>query len=340
MTTPWLGRLSDRNGQRPVLLLALTVHSLGLSGLILAVQLQAPIWTLLAAAAVAGASVMPIGSLVRARWAALVTNMAIPGSTLRQAYGLESVLDEVLFVVGPFLVAALAFGLFPAAGLLAVLVLVTIGTLGLATNSRTAPSPVRDRSSGKSSAIAIAGMRVLVLTFVGLGIIFGSIEVALLAFAKERDSSWAAGVLISLFTVGSLVAGFIYGARDWRGRPERRFALAVAWLFLGTVPILLSGSVSLMALSVTLAGIAIAPAAISSSTLLTALLPRSAITEGFAWFSTATIVGGAVGTAAAGWAVDHHGARPAFFVTFTGGAMALVAVLVGARHVRSEPVYA
>jgi MFS family permease len=179
-------------------------------------------------------------------------------------------------------------------------------------------------------------MRVIVVAFVGLGAIFGSVEVALVAFAEERGSPGAAGLLVSLFALGSLVAALAYGARDWRTPPERRFAVAVAWLFLGTAPVLLSATVPLMALAVTLAGIAIAPAAIAATTLVEALVPRPALTEGFAWLSGATVVGGAAGASAAGWAADVYGARPAFLVASAGGAAALLTVAVGWRHLRKK----
>lgn len=333
---PRLGRLSDRHGQRRVLLITLAAHAAGLCVLVLAAQLNAPAWTLVCAAAVTGASVAPVGSMVRSRWAALLGNEEDSGLRLNRAYALESVLDEMVFVFGPVLVTALALGLFPAAGLLGAFMLVAAGSFGLAVHGRTEPPLARDQGFRGPSAISVAGMRVLVVTFVGCGTIFGSIEVALVAFAEERGSPWAAGALISLFAVGSLVAALAYGARDWRSPPERRFAFAVAWLFLGTVQILLSGNVPLMALSVTLAGIAIAPSAIAASTLVEALVPRSALTEGFAWFSAATVVGVAIGASAAGWIVDLYGARPAFFVAFAGGSMALLTVAAGGRYLRRK----
>ena len=93
-----------------------------------------------------------------------------------------------------------------------------------------------------------------------------------------------------------------------------------------------------MALSVTLAGIAIAPSAIAASTLVEALVPRSALTEGFAWFSTATIAGVAMGASAAGWIADLYGARPTFFVAFAGGSMALLTVADGRRYLRRKKI--
>jgi hypothetical protein len=82
-------------GQRRLLVLALAAHSSGTLLLVLAAQAGAPAWTLFPAAALSGAAVLPVGSLVRARWVGLV------GGTLAldAAFALESALDEAVFVV-------------------------------------------------------------------------------------------------------------------------------------------------------------------------------------------------------------------------------------------------
>lgn len=146
-TAPWFGRLADRHGQRGVLVLALAAHSTGTLLLVLAAQISAPAWTLFPAAVLSGATVLPVGSLVRARWAGLV------GGTpaLDTAFAVESVLDEAVFVVGPVLVTALAVGVAPAAGLLGPLVFVVVGSLFLAISGTRSPasrrSPARPDAS-------------------------------------------------------------------------------------------------------------------------------------------------------------------------------------------------
>ena len=72
VAAPRLGRLVDRFGQRRVLFLSLAVHSVGTLALVISAQLSAPNWVLLATAALSGAAALQVGSLVRARWSALV----------------------------------------------------------------------------------------------------------------------------------------------------------------------------------------------------------------------------------------------------------------------------
>jgi hypothetical protein len=82
-----------------------------------------------------------------------------------------------------------------------------------------------------------------------------------------------------------MLAGLAYGARGWRTPPDLRFVFATVVLCAGTVPILLSGGFLVMALSVAVAGVGIAPALISGSALVEARVPRPALTEGLSWFA-------------------------------------------------------
>jgi nitrate/nitrite transporter NarK len=109
----------DRYGQRRTLLVSLAVHSAGTLALVISTQLSAPNWILLATAALSGAAALQVGSLVRARWSALVGG----SPALEAAFALESTLDELIFVLGPALVTGLALGVAPGAGLLGALVL-------------------------------------------------------------------------------------------------------------------------------------------------------------------------------------------------------------------------
>jgi MFS family permease len=144
---PRLGRLVGRYGQRRVLFLSLAVHSIGTLALVISAQLSAPNWVLLATAALSGAAALQVGSLVRARWSALVGDSPV----LEAAFALESTLDELIFVLGPALVTALALGVAPGAGLLGALFLTIVGSLALQRRTEPAPAGVRDLSERSAS---------------------------------------------------------------------------------------------------------------------------------------------------------------------------------------------
>jgi MFS family permease len=320
LAAPRLGRLVDRYGQRRTLLMSLAVHSAGTIALVISAQLSAPNWVLLATAALSGAAALQVGSLVRARWSVLVGG----SSALEVAFALESTLDELIFVLGPALVTALALGVAPGAGLLGALFLTIVGSLALALQRRTEPVPAGVRDQSERSAISTPGLRVLVPTFVAVGAIFGTLDVAMVAFTGQVGAPAAAGPLLALVALGSLLAGLAYGTRSWRWPLDKRFVVSVVVLWGGTVPLALVPSLALMAPASILAGVAIAPTLIAGFTLVQKLVPSGALTEGLNWMITALGVGAAVGAWTAGLIADNAGGRIAFLVAIAAGGTAVI----------------
>ena len=101
---PQVARLADRFGQRRVLRPLAVFFAAATAALIAAPQLRAPLWALLVTGALAGASMPSLGSMVRARWSALLGDSPL----LHTAFALESVADEMIFVIGPAVVTLLA----------------------------------------------------------------------------------------------------------------------------------------------------------------------------------------------------------------------------------------
>jgi MFS family permease len=330
LLSPPLGRLVDRLGQARVLVPALAAHTLGALALVGLALADAPIWTLFPAAALYGASHPQPGSLVRARW-----SHALAGSPLLPtAFSLESVIDEVIFVVGPVLVTVLATEVAPAAGLLVAYALSAVGGLALAAQRRTEP-PRQAPGAGQArprSVLRLAGVRVLVAVAFALGAIFGSIEVATVAFTDERGQPSAAGLVLALLAGGSLIAGVWYGTVDWRSEPQRRFVLGIVLLAAAVAPLPLAPNVPVLAVLAFVGGFAISPALIAGFALLDRLVPPASRTEGLAWFSTGIGIGLALASSIAGQVVDAASGRAALGVTVASGLLDAGLVIAGGRR--------
>ena len=346
---PLVGRWIDRLGQARVLLPSLAVHTVGLLTLLAAAHWRTPRWSLFAAATITGIAIPPVSSCVRARWALVAPDTA----RLQVAYALESVLDEVIFIVGPVLVTLLATAASPAVAVASTLAFVATGVLTFAAQRGTEPAPsarpAADRvatagpadDSGnradrrRRSAIGVPGVRVVVTAFVALGAVFGALGVSMVAFAGEQGARGAAGPLLAVLAGASMCAGVVYGARGWRAPLHRRFAVALGLLAVGVVPLAIVDSVPLMAAAAVLAGLAVSPSLISGYGLVERLSPSGALTEGLTWVSTAVGLGIAIGSSASGQLVDLRGAGWGFAVCLAGAAAAAVVGLSGHRVLRS-----
>ena len=324
---PQLARTVDRLGQARVLRPALLVHGLFIAMVILAVRADWPVWTWFLFGMLAGAGLPSIGSMVRARWA-----YALVDRGRRQtAFALESVLDEVIFVVGPPLATFLATSVSPEAGLVAAVTFALGGGLLFAARRDTEPPPQLSGSSVRRRDVLSRGVLIVTAVFTCAGAVFGSVEVIVVAFADERGVKPLAGVVLACYAAGSLIAGLVYGARAWRQPLPNRFLIAVAIFSAATILPLAAPSVATLAVLIFVTGLGIAPVIIAGMTLVERLVPKGALTEGLTWSTTALTIGVTIGAALAGPIIDHYGARTAFRLPT---AAALLAAIVAASCLR------
>lgn len=330
--SPWLARATDRRGQRAVALPALAVHAGALGALLALAAGGAPTATLFACAAFSGAAMPDAGVLVRARWARLLAGRP----ALEKAYSVESVLDEVCFVVGPVLVTVLATRVGRLAGLLVSLALGVGGTLALLAQRRTEPPahPASTRARA-GSALRHPGLRVLTVVAVAMGGLFGSVEVSTVASAAEHGGREGAGPVLAAFALASLLAGVVYGAMTLRAPLARRFVVTASWMGLAVCLLPLARSLPAVALVLAITGAAIAPTLIATFGLVQQLTPPGRLTEGMTWVSTGLAVGVAAGSAVAGRVVDAAGGRAGSAVASACGVAVLAAALAGRRALRS-----
>src|SRR5690606_34823639 len=296
IVSPQIARLVDRTGQRAVMLPMLAATTLGLGGLVLCAVLRAPEWTLYVFAALTGGTSGSYGSMVRARW----THVVPAARRLHPAYSRESALDELVFVVGPVLATVLATSVSPSAGLLVPLVAAVVGGLWFLSQRATEPPVVVPEAGVKQrSAMRSTGMVVLAVIFVAMGIVFGATDVSTIAFAEEQGQKGAAGVILAVFAMGSLISGLVYGARHWVSPLWRRFVLGILALAAGVSLFFFVTSVPVLAAVMFVTGFAIAPTLINGNNLVQNLVAPNQLTEGLAWVGTSLGVGVSIGSSVA-----------------------------------------
>ncbi|HEX8005985.1 MAG TPA: MFS transporter, partial [Trebonia sp.] len=274
---PQIARLADSRGQYRVLIPLVGVFAVSVAGLITAVQLRAPDWALFASGTAAGATMPLLGSMVRARWSALLAG----SPRLHTAFSFESVADELCFVIGPAAVTLLATEIHPAAGVGAAALLCLVGTLWFAAQRDTEPpvvgsplvagTPPADISpertgvtgQGRRRLLAAPSLVVLIPVYLFLGGMFVTIDLSTVAFAAHFGHKPLAGLILGCYALGSGTGGLWYGSRTWKAPVARRFACTLTLTVAGVCTFWAMPNLLLLAAVIYLCGLTIAPTLIA-----------------------------------------------------------------------------
>ena len=299
---PALGRLIDRTGPRLTLAACSAAFPAALIALVSAVSLEAHPLVVFGFAAAAGATFPPITVCMRTYFRQRLSSEDL----LAAAYSLESVLIEIIFIIGPMLVA-----LFVAAASASAAVLFAAACGGLGTLLFLYSPPLRAwRVEPRMRAslfgpLAERGFLPLVAIILCYSIAFGLIEVGLTAYATERDNPALAGVLLGLMSAGSALGGLAYGSRSWHLPLMRQFALMLGLMGLGLGVLALPWSPWAFAFWAMFAGIVMAPALIIQSMLVAKTARTEHTTEAFTWSASALLSGVGIGVAVGGGLLEQ-----------------------------------
>ncbi len=364
VAAPQFAKLTDRYGQRRVLRPQVTVFAGATVALMVLAEARAPLAAVVVSSVLGGATMPSMGPIVRARWSALL------GGTprLHTAFSLESVADEIIFMVGPVVVTLLATDVYPAAGVAAAMLLCLVGTVLFTAQRRTEPLPrppaarlptagsvpaagrvptaasVPTAGSVPGSGLAMGraarppratGLFTLVPVYGLVGAMFAAIELSTVAFAGEHGHKQLAGLVLGVYALGSAAGGLWYGSRHWRAPLPRRFAITLGLMTGGVAMFWWPPGFASLIPVIFVAGVAIAPTLITGYSLIEHLAPPERRTECMTWLSSAIGVGLAVGAPAAGRLIDLSGARSGYLLAAACGAAAFVTCLAGLGRLRA-----
>jgi MFS family permease len=327
---PQVSKLVDRRGQSRILPWV-TVFSVGmLLALILAVYLRAPAALLFVLAALAGT--MPsIPAMIRARWTQLFRGKP----QLHSAFSLDTVLTELAFIIGPPLAIGLSVGFFAEAGPLVAVVLLVVGVTAFLMQRQTEPKVVVGVSGEARSVLLIPGVPTIVLALFAMGVIGGSIDVAVVAFASAQGWPASASFILATYAFGSMVAGLTFGAFRVSLPIERQFLIGILITAITAVLPIFSTGVYMLCAMLFVAGMSFAPTMVVVMNLGTLLIPPARITEGLTWMTTGINIGVALGGVLAGLVIDGYGAQAGFGVAIGAGLAMVVIVLLGLSTLRA-----
>jgi MFS family permease len=340
LCAPRLGRLVDRLGQHRVLIPVCVTFALAVAGLVTAVTLRAPDWTLFLCGIAGGATMPQTGPMARARWSALLAG----SPRLHTAFSLESVADELCFVVGPAAVTLLATQVHPAAGVTCAALCAFGGSLWFAAQRSTepplvaVPAPQRAASRARPGGagrmrLAAPSLAVLVPSYLFLGAMFVSVDLSTIAFATTSGHKSIAGFVLGTYALGSGLGGLWYGARTWRATARRRLAVTLPLTVAGVCTFWAMPNLLVLDGVIFLCGMTIAPSLIAAYSLLESGARPGRATEAMSWLSTGISVGVACGSTAAGFILDAFGPRWGYAFAAACGVTAAAIYLANLRRV-------
>ena len=335
IATPFWSRLADRIGQRKMLLRVVPLKILGLSLFIALVMNEAPVWTWFVSIILAELAAINTGGLVRRRWLHVLSpdkSTTAEDETdkhvVNTAYSYEALMDEIVFIVGPITATACATSIAPAAGLIAGMILMSIGLPLFAMQRATEPppSPVRVKDP-HPPVIGIPIVQAIALATTLTGGFFGAIAITVVGFAESEGQKSYSGLLLGLWASGSAVMAIINGLIKWKTSYAGRFLIFLTALTIFSIPFIFVDSILGLAIALFFNGFAIAPLIVNAYGVVQEAVPSEQITESFTWVVAGMPLGGAVASALGGWVIETYGAQSALWVPLGFMCAALLATL-------------
>lgn len=302
---PLRGRLVDRTGARG--LLGLVVAYVVILGPAPWVPTSLP-WLAITLATLAGAVAPPLAAVARRGWTALLGDA--PEDVRTAAFSADSLSEEFAYVAGPALagVGIAVAGSGPA--FLAAIAAVAVGGVALSTLAlRRHATP--DGEPGPRPHVPLSGRarRTVVrtaLSVAGLGAVIGLVDTAVPALATQAGSPGLGGLLLALYTAGSVIGVLVVSVRP-TSDPDRRRVRVGLLLILLVVPLTFMHETVPLAFALVVAGLPIGPLLVTSYLQVDRDVPLAAATQGYAWVTTASNALGALAMALAGVLIDRVG---------------------------------
>jgi MFS family permease len=320
VSAPVIGRLVDRRGQTGVLGACAAVCAV----LILAIAglpASAPTAAIVLLALGVGVAVPPVGSALRALWLVQFER----ADERHSAFALDSAVLELLYVVGPVVLAGGIGALSLRAALVTAAVAVGVGGALYVTRPPVREwRPVAGRTAGLAGPLVAPAVRSVLGVVVALGTIFGSIEVGVAAAADAAGHHGVAGPLLGAWGVGSMLGAVFVARRPAPADPARALLVRLAALAAADGLLLATTSPALLAPLLLVSGLAVAPALNAGFVLLGEAAPTGTTTEAFTWSTCGISAGFAIGSTLSGVFAESGPGGP--FVLAAGAGVVALAI--------------
>lgn len=319
---PMTSRLMGVLGMRVVLWTTLAFCAVAVAVIGLIVM---PIPATMAVAFFAGLSMPPIQPAVRTIYPKMVNSRQ-----LTPLFSLDASAQEIIWIAGPVAITFVSTQIGTVEGILMSVAIMLLGGFWFIASPEV--GRVRIPRSKRRFGVVLTRPPVLLATVVGFLLIGSCAAVEAGVVATFDEGSPLSGIVLAIWSVGSLVGGLAFGhvpIGPWA--TARRMLLVFIGVSLSSFMLW-----SPWALSATLliAGVGIAPALAVLFAIVSASVKFSDTAEAYGWVGTGQLIGAALGSALAGFLIDGFGALGAFWAA---ALFALVGFVVAALAHRIHP---
>ena len=321
---PRWARLADRKGQHFAISRGLPLHVAGLLLIVVLISIKAPRFTWFLAVIIAASFSVQTGSLMRRRWHHVLSDQR---ELVHSAWSFESLLDEVVYIIGPVLATVLCTQVAPSAGLLSSIAFVSCGTILLLAQTSTEP-PVHtaDEHANREPVFRNPAVNSITIVFFLMGGYFGAVELITVAFCTERGQRPLSGALLAIWAFASALAAIATGAIKFKSTPAKRFIYFLTALILLSITLLFATKIWELALALFITGFCVSPILVAGLTVIEKEVPESQITEGIAIVTMGFPIGSAVAASVSGHFLDLTSAHQTFIIPWFFIALTLVSL--------------
>ncbi len=311
LTSRWMGRW----GMRTVISLTLVVSLISMAAVAFLPMVLAGYMLF---GLLGGLATPPIQPAVRTIYPKMVNSRQ-----LTPLFSLDASAQEIIWVMGPVITTFLAIQIAPPVAIsVAGLFLLSGGVWFLACpevgSVRIPPSKRRLGSVLKNGAVLLS-------TVVGFLLIGSAAAVEVAVVSVFGDEGAEAGILLSMWAIASLIGGLALGGVQigpW-AMTTRMVIVAIGMLLA-----LASTNFWWLLFSLAIAGAGIAPALAVMFAIVSASVKFSETAEAYGWVGSGQLIGAALGSAVAGFAIDAYGSFGGFVAALIFATLGTVAAAV------------
>ena len=329
---PLSSRLVDKLGQHRVLPIQILLIVLCSMALVVLIPSDVPAPYLFIFSIGSGLAYPSIGALVRSRWTALL----VSGPILLTAFSIESMIDELIFIVGPTIAATTSVKIHPAAPQIIAMFLLAGGGLWLASMRSTEPPINKHQGKHGKPVILQNGLIYMWGVHIAIGMFFGAVETSIIAFTKLAGQPIYGGIVMAIWAFGSLIGGFVYGGFHFKSALHNQLIVVTLLLVPATAAMVFVDSILMLALLSIAAGIGISPLLIASAAITQRRSPVGRTTEAIASMYAGIGLGFAFAAAMAGWLIDNRGTNYSFALGAFATLFTLAITLIGRNKFSTE----